>query len=95
MDFVFSKEQELDSIEQTLHLLNSEKGSEKVAFAKNLVEKEGWIEFYVESTYDYEDSIEGHWWLVHPSVPAVELQPCYFDPEKAGVDTSLYYNLWH
>jgi len=95
MNFTFSKERELIATEQALHLLRSEESSERISFAKNLIEQEDWKEFYVESTCSYGEITDGVWWLVHPSIAALEWQDIDFDPEKAGIDASFYYNLWH
>jgi len=92
MDFVFTKQQKLTSAKQALDLLNSEKSSEKVAFAKNLVAQEGWIEFKKETVYDDGDTYV-YWWLVHPSVAELKWQDSAYRPEENGVDPSLYYNL--
>jgi len=92
MNFTFSKEQELIATKQALHLLRSEKSSEKVAFAKNLVE-EGWIEFEKETIYEYGYTYVGYWWLVHPSIAGEKWQDSDYDPEEDSVDTKLYYDL--
>jgi len=92
MEFAFSNEQKLISIKQELELLNSEKSSEKVAFAEKLV-SQGWIEFKKETVYDYGDTYLGYWWVVHPSVAELYgWEDPYCDSEKCH-DSSLYYDL--
>jgi len=87
MKFVFSKHQEFAVAEQALNLLASEKAVEQEALIESLIAK-GW-----QKIKDYEYMTENYQWVVHPSIAALDWDDMLFNPEKEGIDPSLYYGL--